>query len=133
MNIKNTKMMVYETLRDYPETRNSDRELRVVIYKRYFGTPEDVLRIIESLPDPESIRRSRQKIQETEFKADEKVRKFRKQQEKKVRDDLGFIPDGEEGVRYHQTMVELDKGYGEALNKDKPQKQDKLFEIPANW
>lgn len=128
MNIKATKEMVYETLRDCPEARNSDKELRRLIYTRYYNVTSDFLRILDSLPDPESIRRSRQKIQETDFKADEKVRKARKQQEKAVRDDLGYIPMGSEGQEYHKTTEELNKGFEDKL------KQDKMFDIPVrSW
>ena len=61
--------MVYETLEKYPDTRSDDRLLIYIIYRDYCGVSANDkfanVIINKDLPSFESIRRARQKIQES--------------------------------------------------------------------
>ena len=60
--------MVERILRDYPGTRDDDRELIKTLYGKYYGVdyynPWGAVIKDKNLPSFESIRRCRQKIQE---------------------------------------------------------------------
>lgn len=91
------KDMVEQTLRDVPATRNSDKMLLIAVY-RHLGV--DVTRSFASvisdntLPSFETIRRTRQKLQEQhpELAPSDRIKKERqiKQQE-----FLGFAKTGQ--------------------------------------
>ena len=82
MKLRKIKEMVIFELENRPETRSSDRWLIYRIYDDYFGVGAlpflDVLQMDE-LPNFESIRRCRAKVQEErpELRADEDVFSFR--------------------------------------------------------
>ena len=61
--------MVLFELEARPETRSSDRELIMAIYRDFYGvTTDSFMKVMHrtDLPKFESIRRARQKLQETE-------------------------------------------------------------------
>ena len=80
--LKKVKDMVIFELENRPATRDSDRLLIVKIYEDFFGIKNepffDVL-MRDDLPNLESIRRCRAKVQEVrpDLKASEKVQDFR--------------------------------------------------------
>ena len=65
--LKTIQQKVEEILRQYPGTRNDDRELIQVYYGKYEGidyyTPFGAVLRNKNLPSFESIRRTRQKLQ----------------------------------------------------------------------
>lgn len=92
--IKQTQEIVKAVLQDIPETRNSDDELYFHVCKRI--NPDALLKPFymvvlhrkeHSLPPFESVRRSRQKIQNEypELASDRDVRKYRDGLETEVR------------------------------------------------
>lgn len=65
--LKKVSQMVREVLEQYPDTRSDDRLLIYTIYRNYYGIVNDkFVNVImrHDLPNFESIRRCRQKIQE---------------------------------------------------------------------
>lgn len=61
--------MVLFELEARPETRSSDRELIMAVYRDFYGvTTDSFMKVMHrtDLPKFESIRRARQKLQETE-------------------------------------------------------------------
>ena len=81
--LKNIKHMVLFELENRPETRSSDRTLIYHIYKDYFGIRdnEPFLDVImrDDVPNFESIRRCRAKVQEVraDLRAEKEVIGFR--------------------------------------------------------
>lgn len=71
--------IIENTLRDYPEARNSDKKLILVVWEK-LGltlTPQQQLKFLD-MPPTETIRRVRQAIQASgKYPADEKTRKGR--------------------------------------------------------
>ena len=67
--LKNLQKQVEEVLKDYPIARQDDRFLITAIYLKYYDVPkgETFVEVMKdrTLPPFESIRRTRQKIQET--------------------------------------------------------------------
>ncbi len=63
------QQMVENVLRQYPGTRDDDRELIQTLYGKYYGVdfykPWGAVIRDKNLPSFESIRRARQKLQET--------------------------------------------------------------------
>lgn len=105
-------------LRDYPATRNSDRELRKQYGKNYFGLTDEQVKVFD-LFDPETLRRNRQKIQESGlYKADKKVKTFREVRKAEMEVELGYNPTGAIGQRIHEQ-------------KSEEKKQEKLFEVKS--
>lgn len=64
------QQMVENILRQYPGTREDDRELIQTLYGKYYGVdffkPWGAVIRDKNLPSFESIRRARQKLQETD-------------------------------------------------------------------
>ena len=98
-NLLRVSNMVKQILWDYPETRGNDNLLILKVmeeYANYYGMCLDDVSIVSFLndfagcefPGFETIRRSRQKMQETypELKPNEVVQKFRKEQEQQYRE-----------------------------------------------
>jgi len=83
-----SKKIVEEILRDYPETRSSDKKLFLKVLER-FGltlTDEQKRKFLQIPISYESVRRSRQKIQNDEgkYRPSEQVIKAREQERKAV-------------------------------------------------
>lgn len=83
--------MIEPVLRDYPKTRDSDRELTYRIWTKYFGINPwspicEVLRN-EAIPSVESIGRVRRKLQEK----DETLRGSRRKEKERIDAQLDFI------------------------------------------
>jgi len=83
------KQVVENALRDFPETRNSDKKLFLKVFERFglYLTDDQKKRFLEMPACFESIRRMRQKIQNEEKKylPDKQVIQFRKQEEESIR------------------------------------------------
>lgn len=80
--LRKVSQMVREVLENYPDTRSDDRLLIYTIYRNYYGIVNDkFVNVImrHDLPNFESIRRCRQKIQEEceELRGDKQVEKVR--------------------------------------------------------
>ena len=59
------KNKIEAVLAKYPETRDSDKELFIKFAGEYYDCDEEIVRdLLEELPNFESIRRYRQKLQE---------------------------------------------------------------------
>lgn len=103
------KQEVLRILQQVPETRNSDRVLRKVFYWQCYPKYNQVINgklwrddEVEKIVDPETIRRTRQKIQEHAKKmvkegevkwqnvlSDKQVAKAREEKEKKIAKAFG--------------------------------------------
>jgi pyruvate-formate lyase len=114
-----TKDKVERILRDYPATRNSDRELRKQYGKVYYGLTDEQVSVFDTFKeDFETIRRNRQKIQEEGlYKADKKVKVFREVRRAEVEVEMGYHPTQAIGQRMHEQ-------------KAAEKKQEKLFNLP---
>ena len=112
------KDKVMQILRDYPTTRNSDKELKKQIGRTFYGLTEDQLKVLDILPDSETIRRNRQVIQNTQglYKADKKVKTFREVRRAEFEVELGYNPKAEIGQRIHEQKVA-------------EKKQEKMFDL----
>lgn len=94
--------IVLETLRDYPQTRNSDITLTIKIWENYYGdkikTAKNGLRYVQvedlfELPREDAIKRYRAKIQNEDKMyppTDPKITRQRKKNEKTWQTDLGY-------------------------------------------
>lgn len=73
-------VIIENMLRDYPATRDSDRELYLKVWEQYGFILSDAQRAkFRDLPSSETIRRVRQKLQEQGlYKAQERIRRHRK-------------------------------------------------------
>ena len=84
MNILTIHQMVEKILKEYPGTREDDRELIKTLYGKYYGIdyyqPWGSVIKNKNLPSFESIRRCRQKIQEK----DESLRGSKKSEDAKL-------------------------------------------------
>lgn len=84
MNILTIHQMVEKILKDYPGTREDDRELIKTLYGKYYGIdyyqPWGSVIKNKNLPSFESIRRCRQKIQEK----DESLRGSKKSEDARL-------------------------------------------------
>lgn len=84
MNILTIHQMVEKILKEYPGTREDDRELIKTLYGKYYGIdyyqPWGSVIKNKNLPSFESIRRCRQKIQEK----DESLRGSKKSEEARL-------------------------------------------------
>lgn len=83
-------------LRDYPQTRNSDITLMIVLWKEFFGVRDsvDILRLYD-LPREDRIKRIRARIQNEKnmyLPTSWEVAKQRKIEESKWRSFLGYPP-----------------------------------------
>jgi hypothetical protein len=81
-NLQQVKQKVEYVLANYPETRNNDKKLQVRILKTFYGVDriEDILR--PDVPNLESIRRCRQKLQEDgKYKSSDEVAAAREDQQ----------------------------------------------------
>ena len=87
--MKNIEPLVKTYLRDYSETRKSDRELMIRIWEQE-GLKLDLYQkncFLTKCSSPETIRRTRQKIQHDGFYLpDEKTQKLRKQKAQEMHD-----------------------------------------------
>jgi len=64
VDFRNAEQLVAKVLRDFPETRSNDRELiRLVWELQGFRLPKKLLPLYYQILSPESIRRTRQKLQ----------------------------------------------------------------------
>lgn len=101
MNIKSTKYKVEHTLRDYPETRNSDIALTLKIWKLYFPqyiytakNGKDYVEIthLYELPREDHVKRYRAKFNEQGLylPTDRKVFEQRKLNIKFWQESLGY-------------------------------------------
>lgn len=66
-NLTKVTQMVWYILEKYPETRSSDRTLILYVYAEFFDTYNEPFYMVmarDDLPSFESIRRTRQKIQQ---------------------------------------------------------------------
>lgn len=96
--IKKVKAKVENMLCKYPETRNNDMVLIFKLYKKYYGITKktlllDVLKLIynNELPCFESIRRTRQKIQEEgNYRPRRDIKNYRIQKRLSVKDQIVF-------------------------------------------
>lgn len=89
---KRAKNRVRMMLEKYPEARNSDKELITRYYEYFFYQGLATFRqMVEKMPNFESIRRSRQKIQQEnpELRSDRQVEQARKKEEKLMTTELG--------------------------------------------
>ena len=84
---KNIETIVKSVLRDNKETRNSDKRLLIEIWKKQgLHLTEEQERMFMKCASPESIRRSRQRIQELGFyKSYEPVRQARLFEQEQLR------------------------------------------------
>jgi hypothetical protein len=84
--LNHVKTQVEYTLKTYPETRNNDKLLQVIVLKKFYEARliEDILK--PSVPSLESIRRCRQKLQsEGKYNSSDVVKDARTQQEETYR------------------------------------------------
>jgi hypothetical protein len=116
------RQKVSQILRDYPATRNSDKELKKQIGRTFHGLSEEQLRVLDILPDSETIRRNRQFIQNTQglYRADRKIQVQRKVKRAEFETEFGYHPTGEIGQRIHEEEA-------------KEKAQAKLFEVRPDW
>ncbi|MDP4227193.1 MAG: hypothetical protein Q8910_12505 [Bacteroidota bacterium] len=103
-----TKEQVEQILRDYPATRNSDRELRKQFGRTFYNLTEEQVAVFDLFKtDFETIRRNRQKIQEEGlYPANKEVREFRKDREDEVKDEMGYLTKKNVGVVVEEKVVE---------------------------
>lgn len=88
-----TREQVLQILRDYPATRNSDKELRKVYGKVFYELTDEQVKVFDLFKtDFETIRRNRQKIQEEGlYPANKAVKQFRDDLQDEVKDDMGYL------------------------------------------
>lgn len=95
---------VEQILRDYPKTRNSDKELRKQFGKTFYNLTDEQLSVFDIFAeDFETIRRNRQWIQSDKndggkYKAEKEVQQFRKEKRADYEVENGYNPTGEIGV-----------------------------------
>lgn len=86
--LKQVNKQVEWVLNEYPDTRDSDKDLILKVMELYYKLDLSYMQkqAIRNAPSFESIRRTRQKFQEGgSFKASEEVEDSRKVEETKVR------------------------------------------------
>jgi hypothetical protein len=85
----NTYQLVETALRDYPETRNSDRALLIKVWELQVGKPmsESFKRFLtHDAIYPDTITRTRRKLQQHgSYQPTEQVRRYREQKFRDVR------------------------------------------------
>lgn len=90
--------MVERILRDYPGTRDDDRELIKTLYGKYYGVdyykPWGAVIKDKNLPSFESIRRCRQKLQEQ----NEDLRGSKKSEEARLAKQEEYLEYAREGA-----------------------------------
>lgn len=90
--------MVERILRDYPGTRDDDRELIKTLYGKYYGVdyykPWGAVIKDKNLPSFESIRRCRQKVQEL----NEDLRGSKKSEEARLAKQEEYLEYAREGA-----------------------------------
>lgn len=90
--------IIEDTLKRYPETRNSDRKLILKVWSRQkwnFREHFDEFFIHQAI-SPETIRRTRQKLQqEGKYKADEAVDEARFDKYLKTKHNIAYTTPGE--------------------------------------
>lgn len=87
MELDQVKTQVEYTLKIYPEARNNDKLLQVLVLKNFYGVVsiDDILK--PRVPSLESIRRCRQKLQsDGQYPSAEVVKRAREQQEEAYRE-----------------------------------------------
>ena len=89
---KNIETIVKSVLRDNKETRNSDKRLLIEIWKiQGLNLTDEQERMFMKCASPESIRRSRQRIQEMGFyESYEPVRQARLFEQEKLRKQVSI-------------------------------------------
>jgi len=103
----NSKNIVEKILEEYPNTRNSDKALYLKAFEQ-FGlilTDEQKKKFLTMPVNFESIRRSRQKIQNEEKKylPDEKIIQIRKSDQNTMREEV--LPENEKIKRMAQQGI----------------------------
>ena len=96
--LKTIQQKVEEILRQYPGTRNDDRELIQVYYGKYCGidyyTPFGAVIKNKKLPSFESIRRTRQKLQSE----NEDLRGDKQTEQRRLDAQVDYIEYSQEGA-----------------------------------
>ena len=96
--LKTIAQRVEALLRQYPGTRNDDRELFVTYYGKYHGIdyymPFGAVMRNKKLPSFESIRRTRQKLQETH----EDLRGDKQTEQRRLDAQIDYIEYSQEGA-----------------------------------
>ena len=96
--LKTIQQKVEDILRQYPGTRNDDRELIQVYYGKYEGidyyTPFGAVIKNKKLPSFESIRRCRQKVQEL----NEDLRGDKQTEQRRLDAQIDYIEYSQEGA-----------------------------------
>lgn len=92
------QQMVEEILRQYPGTRDDDRELIQTLYGKYYGidffTPFGAVLKNKKLPSFESIRRCRQRLQEH----DESLRGSKRSEDARISKQEEYLEYVKEGA-----------------------------------
>jgi hypothetical protein len=94
--IKRLKREVEDILKSYPETRNSDIALTIMVWKIYYNVDNKIyLQELYSLPSQDNIKRIRAKFNEKGLYLTElpEVRRKRHQKEEEWRSILGYNPE----------------------------------------
>ena len=98
MELKTIQQKVEEILKQYPGTRDDDRELIQVYYGKYhnidYYTPFGAVIKNKKLPSFESIRRTRQKVQSE----NESLRGTRETEQRRLDAQVDFIEYSQEGA-----------------------------------
>jgi|TARA_R100001530_G_scaffold116143_1_gene83171 hypothetical protein len=96
MELKALTKQVYDVLRDYPETRNSDIELTLRVWREFHGVQDQIdPALLFDLPREDNVKRIRARIQneDREFVPTEwKIAKARGFEEDKWRELLNLKP-----------------------------------------
>ncbi|MDP4227191.1 MAG: hypothetical protein Q8910_12495 [Bacteroidota bacterium] len=117
-----TRQKVEQILKDYPATRDSDRELRKQYGRTFYGLTEEQVKVFDLFQtDFETIRRNRQKIQEEGlYPANKEVKQFRDDRQDEVKDEMGYLTKNNVQGVIEEKQVS---------NKY----QSKLFEVGRVW
>jgi hypothetical protein len=98
MELKTIQQKVEEILKQYPGTRDDDRELIKTLYGKYYGVdyykPWGAVIKDKNLPSFESIRRCRQKLQEQ----NEDLRGSKKSEEARLAKQEEYLEYAREGA-----------------------------------
>jgi hypothetical protein len=94
--LKQLKKEVEDILQTYPETRDSDIALTIMVWKIYYSVEDTIeLDALYVLPREDNIKRIRAKFNEKGLYLSDnpEVRKKRHQLEEKWRNELGYNPE----------------------------------------
>ncbi len=93
----NLKKQVKAVLQEYPESRNSDITLMILIWRRFYGVEKyvDLMKLYD-LPREDNVKRIRAKYCEEKhnwaYPTDIKIMRARKIKEDEWRSALGYVP-----------------------------------------